>query len=434
MKSFKKNFTSVLAIVAISGGSLLIGISPASAAGGYYPKGPQLNVPISTITSGGWKLCWSGLYSDYSSTLEAIKASCSEKYLLEAAGQVGASTYLLAAAGERSAVFNTTATNGTTLNNGTYWYFNNNSMGFSPNATIEQMTADILASNAWDPADALFRPYDGTEDYRLSWHTMGPTISGGWRAGKVVWLNGTTDSQIWGMHGSGSDYIRAIYQSDDPMPNVVAEIDSVKFVDDGTGTGGNLVWTGRYIDAVMFIGDEKTYPGAFNYGAFTTHWNGRLNNLKPGTTYSASIHAVSIDGLGESKSITFTTTATIPVDPSAKNATISKDEQSSNQLANLFRQIDLNTFFSYESENMKMLLTKFNALQTSDSRNFVKIPTSRVSQVTAKSLTAKSCSVAPNGTVRALSKELCQISYTIIGQSESPVTLIKDFYFTKVID
>jgi hypothetical protein len=431
MRQVIKNLTSALAVMAIAAGSLIFGIAPANAVGGYYPKGPQLNVPISAITGGGWKLCWSGLYSDYTSTLAAVRSSCSQKYLLEAAGQVGASNYMLAAAGERSAVFNTTALNGTTLNNGTYWYFNDNSMGFSPNATIDQVSADIFASNAWDPADMLFRPYDGTEDYRLSWHTSGDNISGGWRAGKVVWLNSTSDIGTQGVHGSGSDYIRAIYQSDNPMPKQVARIDSVSFVDDGTGTGGNLIWTGSFIDAVMFAGDKDIYPGAFNYGAFTTHWNGRVYNLKPATKYTVSISAVSEDDLGETKSFTFSTPALLPVDANAKGLTVSKDEQSANLLAKLITQIDLNSFYPGEANNMKTLLNKFNALVTSPHRTFIKVPTSRVSKVVANSLTPKSCSVESNGVVRATSSETCTVSYTVTGASKAPVTFTKDFNFSK---
>jgi hypothetical protein len=426
MKQIIKNLTSALAVMAIAAGSLVFGSAPANAVGGYYPSGPQLNVPISTITSAGWKLCWSGLYSDNTSTLASIKSSCSQKYLIEAAGQVGASNYLLAAAGERSAVFNTTPINGTTLNNGTHWYFNAESMGFSPNANIEQSAADIVASNAWDPADQLFRPYDGTEDYRLSWHTLGDNnISYGWRAGKVVWLNSTTDDGTYGVHASGSDYIRAIYQSDDPMPKKVAKIDSVSFVDDGTGAGGNLVWTGSFIEAVMFTGDEKIYPGAFNYGAFTSGWNGRLFNLQPGTKYTVSIRVVSVDNLGEEKSLSFTTPAVLPADPNAKSLV------SSNQLGNIFAQIDRNTFYSYETSNMKNLLNKFTSLETSPHRSFIKVPTSRVSKWSAVSLTPKSCKAETNGVVLALNGETCTISYTVSGPSKAPVTLIKDFVFKK---
>jgi hypothetical protein len=424
-----KSRINKLIVIALAASFLNFGGVPANAAGGYYPKGIQLNVPISAITGGGWKLCWSGLYSA-SSNLDAIKASCSQKYLLEAAGAVGSSNYLLAAAGERSAVFNVTPLNGTTLNNGTYWYFNESSMGFSPNANIDQESADTIASDAFTETE-LLRPYDGTEDYRLSWHTSGDNIDRGWRAGKVVWLNSTSDIGTQGVHGSGSDYIRAIYQSENPMPKQVARIDSVSFVDDGTGTGGNLIWTGSFIDAVMFAGDKDIYPGAFNYAAFTTHWNGRVYNLKPATKYTVSISAVSEDDLGETKSFTFSTPALLPVDANAKGLTVSKDEQSANLLAKLITQIDLNSFYPGEANNMKTLLNKFNALVTSPHRTFIKVPTSRVSKVVAKSLTPKSCSVESNGVVRATSSETCTVSYTLTGASKAPVTFTKDFNFSK---
>ena len=30
---------------------------------GYYPHGPQTNVALTTITEGGWKLCYSSGYN-----------------------------------------------------------------------------------------------------------------------------------------------------------------------------------------------------------------------------------------------------------------------------------------------------------------------------------------------------------------------------------
>lgn len=429
MNQVIKNLTSALAVMAIAAGSLIFGSAPANAVGGYYPSGPQLNVPISTITSAGWKLCWSGLY-DASDTLANIESSCTGKYLLEAGGAVGASSYILAAAGERSSVLRVTGENETTLNNGTYWYYSKNiygSMGFSPISTIIQSNADCYYNGLGycNFDETYVEGFDPTANYRLSWHVNNGTIYGGWRVGHVNWLNGGGFFGTVGVSGSGSDYIRAIYQSDDPMPKKVAKIDSVSFVDDGTGAGGNLVWTGSFIEAVMFTGDEKIYPGAFNYGAFTSGWNGRLLNLQPGTKYTVSIRVVSVDNLGEEKSLSFTTPAVLPADPNAKSLV------SSNQLGSIFAQIDRNTFYSYETSNMKNLLNKFTSLETSPHRSFIKVPTSRVSKWSVVSLTPKSCKAETNGVVLALNGETCTISYTVSGPSKAPVTLVKDFVFAK---
>lgn len=96
---------------------------------------------------------------------------------------------------------------------------------------------------------------------------------------------------------------------------IEASISSLTYTDDGTGKAGKLAWAGNYIDLVRFTGDKSSYPYPFNYSAFTptydgtsSTWNGSLVNLIPGTKYSATIYALSSDGVGESKTIEFTTT------------------------------------------------------------------------------------------------------------------------------
>jgi hypothetical protein len=93
-------------------------------------------------------------------------------------------------------------------------------------------------------------------------------------------------------------------------PLEVASLSALSFVDDGTGTGGKIVWSGKNIDAVLYTGSAAYYPGPYNYGAFTSGWNGRIRNLNADTSYTVSIFAVSSDGVGESKSLTFKTSAT----------------------------------------------------------------------------------------------------------------------------
>ncbi len=195
----------IVAAIALSLSTIAIIAPSAQAVPAYYPSGPQLNVPISTVEGGGWTLCWSGLYAD-SASLADIQAACDQRYLLLAAGAVGASDYLLAAAGERDSIFAPTGSNVTTLNNGTYWYFNTGaSMGFSPNSTISQSSADV-SSSTWNAVDA-------TTPYRLSWHLSGGTsLNGGWRIGGIITLN------------NSRTYMRAIYQqSAPPIPQLLVD-------------------------------------------------------------------------------------------------------------------------------------------------------------------------------------------------------------------
>ena len=61
-KSLNRSKFRVLAVAAsaLAAASLMAAPAAANAAGGtYYPSGPQVNVPLSTVTNGGWTLCWS---------------------------------------------------------------------------------------------------------------------------------------------------------------------------------------------------------------------------------------------------------------------------------------------------------------------------------------------------------------------------------------
>jgi hypothetical protein len=220
-------------------------------------------------------------------------------------------------------------------------------------------------------------------------------------------------------------------------PLVVASLSSLSFVDDGTGTGGKIVWSGTSIDAVLYTGSSAYYPGPYNYGAFSSGWNGRIRNLTPATEYTVSLFVVSADGVGESKSLTFKTSATLPALAGAKSETISRADEMTAQLPKLFAWIDENTFVEGEGNRMKMMLNKFDALVTSPHRSHIKVPTSRVLNVVATSQTPLACSVVSatakenTGVVKALSGDTCTISYTVSGGSKAPATMIKDFVFKK---
>jgi len=216
----------------------------------------------------------------------------------------------------------------------------------------------------------------------------------------------------------------------------VASISSLSFTDDGTGTGGKIVWAGKNVDAVLYTGPANSYPGPFNYGAFSSGWNGRIRNLTAGTEYTVSLYAISADGVGESKSLTFKTSAALPVLAGAASATAPAQTDAA-KLAQMITWVNENTFVPGEAANMSNLLTKFMAIETSPHRSFVKVPTSRVSTVVATSLTPKACAVVSAsakvnaGLVSALSGDKCTISYTVTGGSRAPATMVKDFVFAK---
>jgi hypothetical protein len=198
--------------------------------------------------------------------------------------------------------------------------------------------------------------------------------------------------------------------------NVKATLDSVTFKDDGTGTAGTLTWKGTNIDSVLYVGPATTYPSAFNYGAYTSSWNGALTNLTPDTTYTFEFYANSIDDYPAVQTVSFKTGPAVAVVKDAAYWT---------------RFVDTYVIYAWEAANMKGLMAKFNALETSPYRSFIKVPTSRVSTWSAISLTPKSCRAETNGVITALNGDTCTISYTVSGASKAPVTLVRDFTFTK---
>ena len=165
-------------IALIATAFMFVGQSLAAADPAYYPEGPQRNVALSSVTSGGWTLCYSGLMREDIVSKESISNACTGDYVLYSGRATGSNTLLLLAAAEASTVFTVTNINQTTLGNGTYWYFNDRSLGFSPNGTITQNTADTNSE---------------TDPLRFSLHTLPAQVIGGWRIGDLLGLNGSVD-------------------------------------------------------------------------------------------------------------------------------------------------------------------------------------------------------------------------------------------------
>lgn len=165
--------------VAISG---LVMADPA-----YNPVGPQNNVSIATVLAGGWSICFSGGYGDIVS-MATVLGGCSPTGRLMLASQQNASTdFEVLAQALFSDVTTVTAYNTTHNANGSFWYFNNYSWGFSPVATISQNSADTSDAPGFGGNLAL-----GAQ--KISWHTTGvgpgPSgLNGGWRSGNTTFLN-----------------------------------------------------------------------------------------------------------------------------------------------------------------------------------------------------------------------------------------------------
>jgi hypothetical protein len=142
----------------------------------YYPSGPQQNVAVSTVTSGGWTQCYVQLFNGAGTTLETnILNNCTQPYLLVAGRATGSSTLLVAAAAPRADVFAATTANNKTISNGTGWYYRTGySMGFADPSQALNLSSCDFNNTGWQ---------------RFCVHLAS---NGGYRIGDIVGLNSST--------------------------------------------------------------------------------------------------------------------------------------------------------------------------------------------------------------------------------------------------
>lgn len=153
-----------------------------AAAPAYYPSGPQKNVPVSTVTDGGWKQCAVKTMAEPVGTnAEKILDTCTGDYLLLAGRETGSDTLLLLAAAPRSEAIASTGYDSTRLVNGSEWYFQSGySWGFAgAGDSVSRSSCDTASDNG---------------DLRLCLHTL--QYVGGWRIGTIDNLNDSTDYEV----------------------------------------------------------------------------------------------------------------------------------------------------------------------------------------------------------------------------------------------
>lgn len=151
----------------------------------YLPVGPQTNVPVATVTGGGWTECYHDLYNAF---LEAdtVLANCPGDKLMLSCRLTGSSILTLLAQADRSDVtFDTGDTESEVhVANGAGWYFNNGPSfdhGFSWGFVRE---GDSVDKNNCDVEDS------GANDERLCWHL---SSNGGYRCGESTSLNASVE-------------------------------------------------------------------------------------------------------------------------------------------------------------------------------------------------------------------------------------------------
>ena len=160
---------------------------------GFSPYGPQLDVPVTSVTSGGWRECFKQAYRDSfdSNIVTSIMESyCKGSDIMLACRKENFASIQLLAWAPRSCVFtNTTGTSGSVTTNcqGTEWYFSKSySWGFAAGG-------DTVSKSSCDKASS------GSPNKRLCFHTDGST---GYRCGNT---------------GSSSSYELLIFQRGDEM-------------------------------------------------------------------------------------------------------------------------------------------------------------------------------------------------------------------------
>ncbi|MGH8500387.1 MAG: IPTL-CTERM sorting domain-containing protein [Methylococcales bacterium] len=163
----------------------------ASADPSYTPFGPQTNVPVQTVTDGGWTECYRDVY-DIDLNAAVVLASCPGDLLILSCLPTGSDTLTLLAAGARRDVTFDTGDNEdvTHIANGAGWYFNTTSVeswGFvRAGDSVIKDNCDVDTS--------------GANDERLCWHLDG----GGFRCGVTTFLNSSTDFEriVYSANGS----------------------------------------------------------------------------------------------------------------------------------------------------------------------------------------------------------------------------------------
>jgi hypothetical protein len=134
----RKNILRSLCASAIASG--LIAISTPAAAADYLPVGPQSNVSLSTVTGGGWTLCYQSTFATpFGTSAATTLAGCGGDLLLLAGRETGSNTLLeLAYATKADALFDTGAAANNIFHNanGSDWFYADNySWGFKTPGT-----------------------------------------------------------------------------------------------------------------------------------------------------------------------------------------------------------------------------------------------------------------------------------------------------------
>lgn len=141
----------------------------------YLPVGPQTNVPVDTVTGGGWTECYRDTYN-IGMNAGVVLSQCLGGQLMLSCRPTGSDTLTLLAQGKRSDVTFDTGVNSNLVHdaNGVGWYFNNTGDGNFGDSWGFIREGDSINKNNCDVANV------DANDERLCWHLNGDN---GWRCG-----------------------------------------------------------------------------------------------------------------------------------------------------------------------------------------------------------------------------------------------------------
>ncbi|HEU0152078.1 MAG TPA: autotransporter domain-containing protein [Arenimonas sp.] len=161
---------------------LLAGAASAQVAT-YAPVGPQNNVPLTTITGGGWTECHRETFAT-NTPIATISAACNKAQMMMACTNDDNTIQLLAQAPKADVMFDTGTGNVAREANGSAWYFNGSwSWGFAPGgATLNRSSCD----GGDDPTFSV-----NPDPMRMCIHTGANSTSNGWRCGSTTGNNGS---------------------------------------------------------------------------------------------------------------------------------------------------------------------------------------------------------------------------------------------------
>ena len=143
----------------------------------YLPDGPQMNVSISTLTSGGWTQCHTELYSNVldDAQIDVIQGKCNNTKTFMACKKVDSDHLTLAAWANTTTVYAVTDTDSqcqdsctSQVEAGSRWYRTPKAWGFAA-------ANNSLFLNSVDRADIRTSGQEGTGGTRLNYYTNSVT-------------------------------------------------------------------------------------------------------------------------------------------------------------------------------------------------------------------------------------------------------------------